>query len=89
MLLVELPVWGLQGFSGKPVKSLQYAAADLQGMGPLHRRGALPRAKLGVSRSCCKQHLRQFGLTQTAKLRRSLSQATSLKKSRTDFFKDD
>ncbi len=34
----------LQGFSGKPVKTLQYAAADLQGM------DAVPRAKLGASR---------------------------------------
>ncbi|MCZ6657904.1 MAG: hypothetical protein O7C67_11460, partial [Gammaproteobacteria bacterium] len=86
---VELPAWKLQGFNGFPAKTLQYAAADLQGMGPLHRRGGLPRAKLGASRKCCKQHLRQFGPAQTAKLRRCLSQATSRKKSRTDFFRDD
>ena len=44
MLLVELPAWESPGFSGKPVKNLQYAAADLQSM------DAVPRAKLGASR---------------------------------------
>ena len=42
MILVELPAWELQGFSGTAAKSLHYAAADLQGMGPPVAVGALP-----------------------------------------------
>ncbi len=37
---MELPAWKLQGFSAKPVKTLQYAAADLQGMDALRERSS-------------------------------------------------
>ena len=70
---MELPGWKLQGFSGKPVKTLQYAAADLQGM------DALPRAKLGASRERANKN-HAFC---------AANRGDSLKKSRMDFFRDD
>ena len=57
----------------RPVKTLQYAAADLQGM------DAVPRAKLGASRELASKN-HAFC---------AANRGDSLKKSRTDFFRAD